>query len=86
MSKLTDEQKQKFGSALARTYEVCAQDVSTIEGWGSTIAEKIEIATDADRPVTFGYMTKEEYEVFCAAYSDPDTKKWLKKLFRTIGD
>jgi len=73
--KLTEEEKRHFAPMLCRTYEAIASDANC-----SDVDEIIEITCDANRPETYGGMTREEYKVLCVAYADPDTQAWLRKI------
>lgn len=79
--KLTDEQKARFAPILKDVWQGIAPDCEAMlsEGRGR-VGEIIEITCDADRPVTNGGMTPEDYKALQEAYHHRDTKKWLRTV------
>lgn len=80
--KLTNEQKSKLEPALHRTAQYIFQDseVEEMLPKRGRAAAIVELVIDADRPVTLGGMSKEDYKLLCEAYSSRDTEQWLRKV------
>lgn len=79
MPKLTEDQKKKFAPMLHATWQAIASDAeAAISSGRSRTGEIVEMTCDADMPVTYGGMSREDYEALISAYRHPDTQKWLR--------
>jgi len=45
--------------AIAATWQYVAADVDTVEGWGDTLDEIVEVTTDANRVESYGGLSPE---------------------------
>lgn len=81
--KLTLEQRQKFTPLLQRTWAAiaadCEEHIPRVGGRGR-LRHIIEITCDANRPMDYGPMSKEDYEQLTLAYHRKDTQKWLREI------
>lgn len=75
--KLTDEQKARMEPAIRRAYDYVAADACC-----RRVSQAVEVACDADRPVTLGKMSPEDYRALGEAYADEDTQAWLREVLR----
>lgn len=75
MTRLTDEEKARWAPMLQATYEAIAADANC-----DGVDEIVEVTCDANHPEMYGGMTREEYNALGAAYYDPDTQAWLRKV------
>lgn len=79
-TKLTDEQKKKFGPMLQQTYCAIASDAEELLPKRGRISVIVELTCDANRPEMFGGMSKEDYKILWESYSHRDTQKWLREI------
>lgn len=81
--KLTFEQMERFELMLRATWVAIASDceehIPKTKARGR-VAHIIELICDANRPMDYGGMSKEEYEALSLAYHRKDTQKWLRKI------
>lgn len=75
MTQLTPDQKTRFAPALQRTYQAIAADANCAD-----VDEIVEITCDANHPELYGGMSRADYDALCAAYTDPDTQRWLREV------
>ena len=81
MTKLTDEQKAKFGPMLQNTWQAIGPDAEPLLSRGrGRQGELIEMTIDANRPEMYGGMSSEDYKILSASWRDCDTMKWLRKV------
>lgn len=66
----TDEEVEKLIRGFRATWSTISPDVGSVDGW----EEMAELASDADRPVTFGFLSEELYKKFCNANSREQRK------------
>lgn len=78
--KLTYEQMQKFAPMLVATWQAIGPDCERLLPKRGRVAHIVELVCDANRPMDFGGMGKEEYEDLTHAYHRKDTQKWLREV------
>jgi hypothetical protein len=76
---ITPEEKARWKPILQRTWNYIAYDAIQACGGEAKRSDVIEFACDADRPVTDGGMTKEEYRVLSQWYDTRSFKDWIAK-------
>lgn len=79
-NKLTDEQKAKFAPMLKQTWQSIGFDCEELLPKRGRVGVIVELVCDADRPVTNGGMSKEDYKILSLAYGHRDTQKWLREI------
>lgn len=84
--KLTDEEKKRMWPAIRQSWEACAQDIDEgmiPERSGSRrVSAIVELATDANRAMSLGGMSRKDDERLTECYWTPDTQKWLREMFK----
>jgi hypothetical protein len=76
---ITPEEKARWKSILQRTWDFIAYDAIQACGGEAKRSDVVEFVCDADRPVTDGGMTKEEYRVLCQWSYTRSFKDWIAK-------
>ena len=79
--RLTDEEKKLFEPMLHDTWNAIGSDaIDAMEGKRLKVSDIVEITCDANRPMEYGGMTREQYKRLSDCYHHNDTQRWLRKI------
>lgn len=82
--KLTDEEKARMRPAIRQAWHAIAEEIGDSDlprAGGRRVTAIVEIATDANRPLLLGGMSKTDDARLTECYHSPDTQRWLRAMF-----